>query len=94
MWTAMKSLMEDKNRQEDLFLKSSDAPGADLEYTIVRPGGLNFDPPTNNVKVIDGVAGRIPRADVAQFCLDAILDEDFEYLRRTPSISSTEINNS
>ena len=88
MWTAMKSIMKDKNNQEDLFLEGPSAPGADLEYTIVRPGGLNFDPPTNDVKVIDGVAGRIPRADVAQFCLDAILEEDFPYLRMAPCISS------
>ena len=88
MWTAMKSIMKDKNNQEDLFLESTGAPGADLEYTIVRPGGLSFDPPTNNVKVIDGVAGKIPRADVAKFCLQAVLEEDFQYLRKSPSISS------
>ena len=88
MQTVMKPIMKDKNHQEDLFLKSSGAPGADLEFTIVRPGGLNFDPPTNNVKVIDGVAGRIPRADVAQFCLDAVLAKDFKYIRKTPAISS------
>ena len=88
MWTAMKSIMKDKNNQEDLFLKGVSSPGADLEFTIVRPGGLNYDAPTNDVKVIDGVAGRIPRADVAQFCLDAILEKDFPYLRMAPCISS------
>lgn len=88
MRTVMKPIIKDKNRQEELFLESSSAPGADLEYTIVRPGGLNFDPPTNNVKVINGIAGKIPRADVANFCLDAVLEKDFQYLRTTPAISS------
>lgn len=88
MKTVMKPIMKDKNNQEDLFLKDSDSPGANLEYTIVRPGGLNFDPPTNDIKVIKGTAGKIPRADVANFCLDAVLMKDFEYLQQTPCISS------
>ncbi len=88
MMTAMKSIINDKNNQEKLFLDSPGAPGEDMDFTIVRPGGLSSDPPTKDVKIIDGIAGKIPRADVAEFCLDAILDENFSYTRGTPCISS------
>ena len=54
MFTVMKAIFEDKNRQEQLFTQG---PGADLEYVIVRPGGLTVDKPTGVVNVIDGQAG-------------------------------------
>eukprot|EP00980_Cylindrotheca_fusiformis_P018517 scaffold6124_cov122-Cylindrotheca_fusiformis.AAC.36 len=82
MWTAMKKIFTDKNNQEEATRKSG------LEYCIVRPGGLTVDPPTGVINVIDGEAGSIPRADVAQFCLDAILVEDFPYIGKAPCISS------
>ncbi|GMH59704.1 hypothetical protein TrRE_jg7492 [Triparma retinervis] len=83
MATVMKSIFNDKNNQEELVSKSG------LEYCLVRPGGLTVDPPTGVINVIDGEAGSIPRADVAQFCLDAITVEDFPYIGKTPCISST-----
>lgn len=86
MFTVMKSIFEDKNNQERLF---SQGPGADLEYVIVRPGGLTVDKPTGVVNVIDGQAGSIPRADVATFCLGAVTESGFPYIRKTPCISST-----
>merc|ERR1712232_733007 len=82
MWTAMKKIFLDKNNQEEATRNSG------LEYCIVRPGGLTVDKPTGVINVIDGEAGSIPRADVAQFCLDAIFEPDFAYLRKTPCISS------
>merc|ERR1719498_2152558 len=60
MMTVMSSIMADKNKQEELFLTG---PGQDLEYCVVRPGGLKSDPPTGIVNVIDGEAGAITRAD-------------------------------
>eukprot|EP00522_Entomoneis_paludosa_P003250 CAMPEP_0172470932 /NCGR_PEP_ID=MMETSP1065-20121228/67549_1 /TAXON_ID=265537 /ORGANISM="Amphiprora paludosa, Strain CCMP125" /LENGTH=279 /DNA_ID=CAMNT_0013229007 /DNA_START=81 /DNA_END=920 /DNA_ORIENTATION=+ len=84
MWTAMKKIFEDKNRQEQLV----QAQGTDLEWCIVRPGGLTVDAPTGVINVIEGEAGSIARADVAQFCLDAITVEDFPYLQQAPCISS------
>merc|ERR1719152_957944 len=42
MMTVMSSIMADKNAQESLFLTAG-APGAGLEYTIVRPGGLKSE---------------------------------------------------
>lgn len=86
MGTVMSSIFADKNNQEKLFFDGG--PGSDLEWTIVRPGGLTVEPPTGVVNVIAGEAGSIPRADVADFCLGAVSDPDFPYLRKTPCISS------
>ncbi len=72
---------------EKLF--TAGGPGKDLEYTIVRPGGLTLEPPNGIINVIDGEAGSITRADVADFCLGAVIDEKFPYIRKTPCISSS-----
>eukprot|EP00752_Nemacystus_decipiens_P015514 g13843.t1 len=85
MYTAMKSIFEDKNNQEDLFFKG---PGSDLDFTVVRPGGLTVDPPTGTINVIKGEAGSISRADVADFILGAVSEEEFPYLKQAPCISS------
>jgi uncharacterized protein YbjT (DUF2867 family) len=82
MATVMKKIFTDKNNQEEAVAKSG------LEYCIIRPGGLNVDKPTGIINVIDGEAGSIPRADVAEFCLDAVTMEDFPYIGKTPCISS------
>ncbi len=83
MWTAMKKIFLDKNNQEEAIFNSG------LDFCIVRPGGLTVDAPTGVINVIEGEAGSIPRADVAQFCLDAVRVEDFPYIGKTPCISST-----
>eukprot|EP00586_Coscinodiscus_wailesii_P001059 CAMPEP_0172480910 /NCGR_PEP_ID=MMETSP1066-20121228/6440_1 /TAXON_ID=671091 /ORGANISM="Coscinodiscus wailesii, Strain CCMP2513" /LENGTH=242 /DNA_ID=CAMNT_0013242725 /DNA_START=211 /DNA_END=939 /DNA_ORIENTATION=+ len=82
MMTAMKKIFNDKNNQEKVVAESG------LEYCIVRPGGLTVEPPTGIVNVIDGEAGSITRADVAQFCLDAVSMDDFPYIGKAPCISS------
>ncbi len=82
MMTVMKKIFTDKNNQEAAVQESG------LEYCIVRPGGLTVDPPTGVINVIDGEAGSIPRADVAQFCLEAVRDPAFPYVGKTPCISS------
>lgn len=82
MATAMKKIFNDKNNQEEAVAKSG------LEYCIVRPGGLTVDPPTKVINVIDGEAGSISRADVADFCLGAVTQDDFEYIGQAPCISS------
>lgn len=87
MYTVMKSIFEDKNNQENLFIPVN-SPGHDLEWCIVRPGGLGEGPPTGVINVIDGQAGSIQRADVAAFCLGAVTDTNFPYIRATPCISS------
>lgn len=85
MNTVMSSIFADKNNQEALF---TSGPGADLEWCLVRPGGLTVDKPTGVINVIAGEAGSIPRADVADFCIGAVLDADFPYIKKTPCISS------
>lgn len=82
MATAMKKIFNDKNNQEEAVMESG------LDYCIVRPGGLTVEPPTGVINIIDGQAGSITRADVADFCLGAVTDEDFEYIGKTPCISS------
>jgi uncharacterized protein YbjT (DUF2867 family) len=82
MATVMKKIFNDKNNQEEAVKNSG------LEYCIVRPGGLTVDAPTGVINVIDGKAGSIPRADVAQFCLGAVTEDDFPYIGQTPCISS------
>ena len=57
-------------------------------WPLCRPGGLGEGPATGVINVIDGQAGSIQRADVAAFCLGAISDASFPYIRRTPCISS------
>ena len=44
-------------------------------------------PATGIINVIDGQAGSIQRADVAAFCLGAVTDLNFPYVRKTPCIS-------
>jgi len=87
MRTMMRSIFADKNRQEALFT-GEEAPGADLDFVLVRPGGLTVEPPSGVVNVIEGQAGTVSRADVASFCLAAILEPDFAYIRKAPCISS------
>lgn len=82
MYTAMSKIFKDKNNQEKVVADSG------LEYCIVRPGGLTVDPPTGVINVIKGEAGSIARADVAQFCLDAVTVDDFPYIGQAPCISS------
>ena len=90
MYTVMRGIFTDKNNQEKLFTGdlAGNAPGGDLEWCIVRPGGLGTGPPTGVINVIEGEAGSIARADVAAFCLGALTDANFPYIRKTPCISS------
>lgn len=69
--TIIKDAVEDHGRQEDLTKQS------ELQWTIVRPGGLTTDPfieytadPSGTIRI-----SSIPRACVADFTLNA-LDDD------------------
>jgi len=72
---------------ESLFL-SPTGPGKDLEFTVVRPGGLTLEPANGLVNVVEGKAGSISRADVAGFLRRAVTEESFPYLRMAPCLSS------
>jgi uncharacterized protein YbjT (DUF2867 family) len=82
MTTVLRKPMEDKERQEALVKAS------DLDWTIVRPGGLTDSPATGNYK--SGLdpeigAGQVSRADVAAFVLKQLTD--LTYLHKAPAIS-------
>lgn len=87
MYTVMRKSFADKNNQEKLFTAAS-GPGHNLEYCIVRPGGLGNGPATGVVNVSEGEGGSIHRADLAGFMLRAISEPTFPYLRKTPCVSS------
>jgi putative NADH-flavin reductase len=79
----LKTLYADKDRQEAL-IRASDA-----DWTIVRPGFLTHGPLTRKYRVITDLrgisAGKISRADVADFILDELATP--RYLRQTPLLT-------
>lgn len=82
MQLTLKRIMAAKEEQERLIRSS------DLEWTIVRPGGLTNGSPTGAYR--SGTdpsikATRVARADVAEFVIQQIGDD--RYLRQTPAIS-------
>ncbi|HSN74082.1 MAG TPA: SDR family oxidoreductase [Anaerolineae bacterium] len=82
MKTALKKPMEDKERQEALVKAS------ELDWTIVRPGGLTNGPATGQYK--SGLdpkisAGQVARADVAAFVLQQLTDDT--YVLKAPAIT-------
>jgi putative NADH-flavin reductase len=82
MGTVLKKAMEDKEAQE-ILVKATD-----LEWTIVRPGGLTDGPATGNYRAGTDPAikaGQVARADVAAFVLRQL--EDSQYLRKAPAIT-------
>ena len=81
MKTVLRKAIEDKEAQETAVRASR------LDWTIVRPGGLTDDPPTGMYQVGTEhlMAGRIARADVADFILKELTRN--EYLHQTPGIT-------
>jgi uncharacterized protein YbjT (DUF2867 family) len=66
VWTAY----VEAKRDADVALRASD-----LDWTIIRPGGLTDDEPTGHVELAETVErGQVPRADVAAVIV-AALDE-------------------
>lgn len=82
MNTVLKNVMADKNLQEELVKQSG------LEYTIIRPGGLNNGAKTGNYRVGTDKnikAGQVSRADVADFILKLVSSK--EYLHQAVAIT-------
>ncbi|MCC6169700.1 MAG: SDR family oxidoreductase [Caldilineaceae bacterium] len=82
--TLLRQTMQDKEAQEAIVR------GSDLDWTIVRPGGLIDGPATGHYTVGSGSslrAGRIARADLAAFLVAQI--HDTAYLRQTCAITGT-----
>ena len=86
MATVMRSIFNDKNNQEQLFLGPG-GPGRDLEFASCARAG-SASPAHRRRQRIDGAAGSIARADVADFCLGALFEEAFPYVGKAPCISS------
>jgi putative NADH-flavin reductase len=76
----LKNAIADKEIQEQIVRES------DLDWTIVRPGGLKDSPKTSKYRTgLDkSISGNISRADVAEFMLKQIKSDEF--LRKTPAI--------
>lgn len=82
MKTVLRKAYEDKERQEQIVRES------DLDWIIVRPGGLTNAPATGEYQFgldpsISG--GQVSRADVAAFVLQQLTDDSF--LQQTPAIT-------
>jgi putative NADH-flavin reductase len=72
--TVLKHVKADHELQEDYVSKSG------LAWTIVRPGGLTEGPHTSKYKFASDTslqAGRVARADVAEFMLKQLTDDSF-----------------
>ncbi|MCB0114829.1 MAG: SDR family oxidoreductase [Caldilineaceae bacterium] len=82
MKTVLRKAMQDKEAQEDLVRAT------DLDWTIIRPGGLNNDAASGDYTVgLDHsiTAGMVSRADVAAFALQETLSP--QYVGQTPAIT-------
>lgn len=86
MATMYRDMFDDKNAQEHLL--TSPAATTTCEWCIVRPGGLTSAPATGVTRVVRDEVGSIARADVARFCVDAVTDAKFPYVRQAVCISN------
>ncbi len=79
----LKTIYEDKDRQEELVRQSS------LQWVVVRPGFLTNGPLTQTYQALTeqaGVtAGKISRADVAHFILNEF--DQKKYILKTPLLT-------
>jgi putative NADH-flavin reductase len=76
MKTVMRKIIADKERQEQ-FVRTSG-----LDWVIVRPGELSDEPPSGDYTCgIDPkiMAGKVSRADVAEFVLRNLENDEFLY---------------
>lgn len=79
--TALRNAFQDKEAQEKLVM------GSELDWTIIRPGGLTDGPATGAYRAgLDrSIGGQVARADVAAFALAQLASDD--YLHKTPAIA-------
>ncbi len=81
--TLLKDVMADKESQERLVRAS------DTDWTIVQPLGLTDEPPTHRPFISttgERATTRVPRADVAAVCIDAI--DGHTFVRETIAVSA------
>lgn len=79
--TALRKAFEDKEAQEKLVRAGN------LDWTIIRPGGLTDGPATGQYRagLERSIGGQVSRADVAAFALRQLTDG--EYIGKTPAIA-------
>ena len=71
----------------------ADLRGRDLDWTVIRPGGLTNDPPIGTVQVAESTGhGTIPRADVAAVVVEVLVNrravrQQFELISGDVAIS-------
>ncbi len=79
----LKTIYEDKDRQEELVRQSS------LQWVVVRPGFLTNGPLTQTYQALTELAGvtagKISRADVAHFILNEF--DQRKYILKTPLLT-------
>jgi uncharacterized protein YbjT (DUF2867 family) len=74
----------DAKRDADIALRASD-----LDWTIIRPGGLTDDDPTGEIVLADKVdRAQVPRADVAAV-IAAVIDDPRTHRKQWELISGT-----
>jgi putative NADH-flavin reductase len=76
-----------RNVFADKEIQERDIKRSNLEWIIVRPGGLTNGAKTGNYRygLNRSIKGRIARADVADFMLRQLKNDEF--LRQTPAIA-------
>jgi hypothetical protein len=64
--------------------------GKDLDFVIVRPGGMNLEPPSGVINTDGKKAGSISRADVASFLLQSVCEKEkrLPFVRKAVCLSS------
>ena len=75
-----------KHAFADKEIQETEIKASNLDWIIVRPGGLNNKPKTSKYRHGSDktITGNISRADVAEFMLKQINSDN--YLRKTPAI--------
>jgi len=75
-----------KHAFADKEIQEKDIKASNLDWTIVRPGGLTNGERTGKYRhgSDKSISGKISRADVAEFMLKQLTGD--EYLRQTPAI--------
>ena len=75
-----------KHAFADKEIQETEIKASNLDWIIIRPGGLNNKPKTSKYRhgLDKTITGNISRADVAEFMLKQINSD--EYLRKTPAI--------
>jgi len=73
VYETLKPILEAKEKAEDYLIKNH----GDMEYVIIRPGGLQSDPETKTGVLTEdpSICGAITRGDVAQLVYKACFSD-------------------